>query len=739
MKMTRYAKKMFYMLVGFVCLGTLFLDVANATIYYVATNGNDSNPGTSAQPFRTIKEGMMALSAGDTLYVKSGTYSESIDTWRVPFANGTSWNNPITVAVNPGDTVTIHPNTNSSFIWVADGQRKYLIVKGFVVDGRHTANHGFKFESGSKYVRVTDSEIKNAKFSGILVTGVSDPSSDKNNSFHEFINLNLHHNGINFFDHGIYIATSHNLIDQSEIHHNASYGGHIYKSSTNTANNNVVRNSSFHDNNTSGQWGCGLLLSSGNQNVAYNNVAYGNFAGFCTLNRTSNAHMYNNIAYENDNYGIYVGKNTNNGSRIENNTLYNNGVYGVFVGDGAINANVRNNISRSHSINFGLTGSSSSNNLTANPLFVNAGGKNFHLQSGSPAIDTGLTISGIGTDFDGISRPQGSNFDIGAYEFQGGSGGGGSGGGGSGGGGGGTYPPTMNSPAPGSTITTSSVTFTGGHTGQDEGHWLSVGTSVGGENIYNQSMGSGHTATVSGLPSSGTLHVRYWTFSNSSGWVSQDHTYTMSVGGGSGGGGGGGGGSFPPAMSTPSPGSTLTSRSITFTGGHTSQDLEHWLEIGTSVGAANLFQSGTMGTAHTRNVSGLPTSGTIYVRWWTRRSSGWDKQDHTYTMNVGGGGGGGGGGSFPPAMSTPSPGSTLTSRSITFTGGHTSQDLEHWLEIGTSVGAANLFQSGTMGTAHTRNVSGLPTSGTIYVRWWTRRSSGWDKQDHTYTMNVGGG
>jgi hypothetical protein len=49
-----------------------------------------------------------------------------------------------------------------------------------------------------------------------------------------------------------------------------------------------------------------------------------------------------------------------------------------------------------------------------NPLFV--GASDFHLQSNSPAIDAGITIP-ITNDFDGNARPQGSSFDIGAYEF----------------------------------------------------------------------------------------------------------------------------------------------------------------------------------------------------------------------------------------------------------------------------------------------------------------------------------
>jgi len=39
------------------------------------------------------------------------------------------------------------------------------------------------------------------------------------------------------------------------------------------------------------------------------------------------------------------------------------------------------------------------------------------LSTNSPAIDAGVTISSITTDFFGTSRPQGTGYDIGAYEY----------------------------------------------------------------------------------------------------------------------------------------------------------------------------------------------------------------------------------------------------------------------------------------------------------------------------------
>ena len=57
-----------------------------------------------------------------------------------------------------------------------------------------------------------------------------------------------------------------------------------------------------------------------------------------------------------------------------------------------------------------------SNAIIGNPLFVNPG-SDFHLQSTSPAIDAGLTLSEVTEDYEHNSRPQGSGYDIGAYEY----------------------------------------------------------------------------------------------------------------------------------------------------------------------------------------------------------------------------------------------------------------------------------------------------------------------------------
>jgi hypothetical protein len=49
--------------------------------------------------------------------------------------------------------------------------------------------------------------------------------------------------------------------------------------------------------------------------------------------------------------------------------------------------------------------------------FVNATAHDYHLATDSPAIDTGEAIALVTVDRDGVARPRGAEYDVGAYEF----------------------------------------------------------------------------------------------------------------------------------------------------------------------------------------------------------------------------------------------------------------------------------------------------------------------------------
>jgi hypothetical protein len=98
-------------------LGGLLMGAgARAATYYVAQEDDraaDTNPGTADQPWKTIGRCLRELQPGDTLYVRKGTYRESVVLRASPrdgfaaFPSGAGYGRMITFATWPGDEVVI--------------------------------------------------------------------------------------------------------------------------------------------------------------------------------------------------------------------------------------------------------------------------------------------------------------------------------------------------------------------------------------------------------------------------------------------------------------------------------------------------------------------------------------------------------------------------------------------------------------------------------------------------------
>lgn len=65
------------------------------------------------------------------------------------------------------------------------------------------------------------------------------------------------------------------------------------------------------------------------------------------------------------------------------------------------------------------TASGQTSNIDNSPGFTNPGGEDLHLIPGSDCIDAGTAVNGALEDYDGVTRPQGTGYDIGAYEYNG--------------------------------------------------------------------------------------------------------------------------------------------------------------------------------------------------------------------------------------------------------------------------------------------------------------------------------
>jgi parallel beta-helix repeat protein len=372
---------------GLIILATVLLAApAEADFYYVAIHGSDSNPGTELQPFRTLNRGVKALKPGDTLFIKSGTYAESLDN-AIP--GGISWEFPVVVAAFPGDTVIIKPPPGASRVLHFRGaNKKYITIDGLTLDAANVTSDAIKITHGSTegsahHIRIRNSEVMNAKTQGILVSSHAHGN--------EFINLNIHHNGSTDKDHGLYITSDNNLIEGCQIHDHPGYGVHIYTSGP-TADYNVVRKNLVYNNREAG-----ILITRGTGNIAYNNIVWGNkgWGGIRT------------------DYGAID-------SLLLNNTVYGNAGAGIYIGSRSMGTIAKNNIAYAHSNNIVDKGIHSilERNLTHDPRFVDAPEKNFLLHSDSPAIDKGLTLTQVTDDYAGVRRPQGAGYDIGAVEYQ---------------------------------------------------------------------------------------------------------------------------------------------------------------------------------------------------------------------------------------------------------------------------------------------------------------------------------
>jgi hypothetical protein len=180
-------------------------------------------------------------------------------------------------------------------------------------------------------------------------------------------------------------------------------------------------------------------------------------------------------------------------------------------------------------------------------------------------------------------------------------------------------------------------------------------------------------------------------------------------------------------MTSPPPGSTLTGSTVTFIWSPGAGATAYWLDLGSTAGGNNYFQSGNLGNVLTVTVSGLPTDGSaVYATLWSNVNGQWIYNEYTYTAAGGSGALG--------AIVSPQPGSTLPGTNVTFTWSAGSGATAYWIDAGSSAGGNQYFQSGNLGNTLSAQVTGLPNNGsTVYVTLYSQINGQWLNNQHTYT------
>ena len=159
-----------------------------------------------------------------------------------------------------------------------------------------------------------------------------------------------------------------------------------------------------------------------------------------------------------------------------------------------------------------------------------------------------------------------------------------------------------------------------------------------------------------------------------------------------------------------------------------------WLYVGTTENGKDILDSGDLGTSTSLAVSGVPEDGsTVHVKLWYKvGTNSWQNVKTTYTAasNCGGGG-------CTQEITSPTPGTQICNTSETFCWNECT-DTSYYLGVGTSQSSVasspygDIF-AGTV-TGGRQIVNSIPSTGTLYVRFWYKEGSGsWQYNDYTYT------
>lgn len=284
---------------------TLLAHTSSGNTYYVATNGNDGNTGSSGSPWKTVQHAADTAKAGDTVFVHGGTYSEHVTFSK----SGSSASGYITFASAPGELATLDGTGLDipQHMWglATFNNASYVVFAGFEIRN---------YTTGS---------IKDVPI-GIFVTGAGSSVQLINNSVHD-ITTTAHTTpkacASNAFGITVYGTQAPAAIDGLAVSGNEVRNLHTGCSETLSLDGNVtnwaVVNNRVHDNDNIAIGAIGFERVS--KDPAYDQARNGVIRGNTVYNITSFGNPDYGKQYAAD--GIYVDGGTN--ITIEQNLIHN--------------------------------------------------------------------------------------------------------------------------------------------------------------------------------------------------------------------------------------------------------------------------------------------------------------------------------------------------------------------------------------------------------------------------------
>jgi hypothetical protein len=345
--------------------------------YYVSPDGSEDGEGSLSNPIN-LTTALSRAAPGVTIYLRGGTYrtgatfGTSADTWNI--SRSGSPTAQITILAYPGEKPIIKGHVRIS--------GSYQRIAGLIFEGGLSRDPGSANERREVQVAIKDchhiifeeNEVRNNDYhAGIYLSGVNNI---------EVVRSYIHDNGrfsltqdpvsgssTYNVDHGLYWGSTNgggNVISNSVFEHNRGYGIQLYPS----ASDIEVRQNTMVGNGNSG-----LVISSGSDRIKVTN---------------------NVSAYNERNKQIRVQSGSSN-------LVTTNLVWSVSSNLAGIENTVASKVSGT---------------IVADPRFVDRLNHNYHLQGNSPAIGAGRSLSSVVNDYDGVRRPAGHGYDLGAFQKQ---------------------------------------------------------------------------------------------------------------------------------------------------------------------------------------------------------------------------------------------------------------------------------------------------------------------------------
>lgn len=433
---------------------TLPFTVRSGNIYFATTTGNDdTGDGSWTTPWRTIPHTADSLAPGDIAYICDGVdqLAETDYGAAVNLGSDGEPGRPKALVVYPDATSQVGNDAlgRAFHVWNGNtsGYSVHWVISRFALTTAEvgvTAQDGFRVVGN--YVTAPNGDGMDGAIGGcgsdvsILGNEMEDVGSAGCDKLYHAIYIS----GVRQDDPPRAPTESNREVAWNYLHDNLSNRAiNIYSEQANSA---FITRHRVHDNVIVNQRGDGIMLGYYvvGDNWVYNNLVVNAGLGPEWGDPSYHTGIRLNTGHE---------EITQTAVYLYNNTLYGNGWAGAAFPDetGSLLFDP-GALSRSTTVYFGnniiastgepyIAGESAAlpdadyrncwygdgggpawdtGAIDDDPGFVNAGGFDFRLQEGSPAIDTGRNLAAVvPRDLLGVPRPQGTAMDLGVFEFVG--------------------------------------------------------------------------------------------------------------------------------------------------------------------------------------------------------------------------------------------------------------------------------------------------------------------------------